>query len=127
MLAYLALVTILILGMDLGGIRCPTMNSAAFINIFFRFLEILVVYSYVEQENMCRKVRIAKLGIAGTINSGNRSSFGVSTMTICTLAENAAANTTQGNINEEQSPPPSYSANLPNTGPMEHVTREEET
>jgi len=52
MLTYLALITVVIIGMEFGGIRSPTMNCAAFINIFLRFMEMLMVYVYVEQETM---------------------------------------------------------------------------
>ncbi|CAL8146173.1 unnamed protein product [Orchesella dallaii] len=55
MLTYVALVTVVIIGMEFGGIRSPTMNAAAFINIFLRFMEILIVYVYVEQETMKMK------------------------------------------------------------------------
>ncbi|ODM93584.1 hypothetical protein Ocin01_13101 [Orchesella cincta] len=59
MLTYLALISVVIIGMEFGGIRSPTMNAAAFINIFVRFMEILIVYVYVEQETM-KKRRLMK-------------------------------------------------------------------
>ncbi len=116
MLTYISLVTIVILGLDLGGIRCSTMNSAAFINIFIRFLEILMVYAWAEQESMRRKLRLLALRRAtiggsrqswgGTLQSLN----GMSTLTICTNLADEQQISSQAIPN---SPPPSYSETLP--------------
>lgn len=95
MLTYLCLVTVVILGLDLGGIRSPTMNSAAFINIFIRFMEILIVYSWTELETMRRmKTRRSLLSSA------------VSTSTLATRVESP--------IDDHiRTPPPSYSSAVP--------------
>jgi hypothetical protein len=65
MFAYKVVECSLVVGMELGGCKVPEVNMALFLTTFLRFLEMLVVYVFLEKEALKRmRLKIRSMRVA---------------------------------------------------------------